>query len=140
MKTDLQQLHRLSLKWLYILLLLTVAHAISFASHSHNLPKTSPKKVVSKPAQQALSLDFKMYPNPSKGGPINLEIEGIKGGKVEIILYNTIGKILYKKTISELTDNATLNIEPVDRLSPGLYFVSISSSEEVIAKKLVVSQ
>ncbi len=85
-------------------------------------------------------LDFEMYPNPSRGGPINLEIDGIHSNMVEITLYNTIGKVLLKKNVTSATPFASLSIKAVEKLPPGLYFVSISSNDEKVAKKLIIRE
>ena len=87
-------------------------------------------------------LDFKMYPNPSKGDNINVEIEGIKTEQLDIALYNTIGKIVFQKKFKPdgFQHRLALKIDPKEKLIPGLYFLSISSPTEKLAKKLVVTE
>jgi len=84
-------------------------------------------------------LDFDLYPNPSKGGKINLEIKGIESNKLEITLYNTIGKVIERKSLSIITPFASVSLEAREKLNPGLYFVSISAADgQKVSKKLVV--
>ncbi len=115
----------------------------SFAGEA--LVKAAKKSVDTEQVAQAIEtsakLDFKMYPNPSRGEHINLDIEGIKSAAVEITLYNTIGKVIFHTTLEPVgLPQQTLSISPNNRLTPGLYFLSVSSKNEKLAKKLVVQE
>jgi hypothetical protein len=87
------------------------------------------------------NLDFKVYPNPYQGGMINLEIEGMNNRPVEVALYNVIGRVIYKqKYLPHEQGAAHVSFEPSEKLIPGMYFVSVSSNEYVVAKKLIVKE
>ncbi|WP_020529540.1 T9SS type A sorting domain-containing protein [Flexithrix dorotheae] len=85
-------------------------------------------------------LEVKLFPNPYKEGPINLEIESGSLKSLDITLYNTIGKVLYNKQINPTSSFTELTFTPEVKLTPGLYFMSVSSSNFKIAKKLIVNE
>ncbi|MBX2843051.1 MAG: T9SS type A sorting domain-containing protein [Flammeovirgaceae bacterium] len=102
--------------------------------------KNPVQKVESSSFNNAGDLEVKLYPNPYKEGPINLEIESGSLESLDITLYNTIGKVLYNKQINPTSSFTELSITPEIKLTPGLYFMSVSSSNFKIAKKLIVSE
>ena len=86
--------------------------------------------------------DFSVYPNPYKGGPINLEIDGNISTALQIKLYNTIGKVVLSKDFQFGSDFSQISLNPTEKLAPGLYFLSISMQGENFSKtkKLIVSE
>jgi hypothetical protein len=78
-----------------------------------------------------ISNDFIMYPNPAKS-QVNINVETLVGTS-NIIVTDLYGKVVKSQTLSMGTN--TLNIS---KLSAGMYFVSVVTSEGKTTKKLVV--
>ncbi len=75
--------------------------------------------------------EFSVYPNPNTG-ILNIESEMLnsKGSKIRIT--NTLGQTILEE--SSTIQHLTLNIQ---HFPPGIYFVSISSADHNITKKIV---
>jgi hypothetical protein len=71
---------------------------------------------------------FSVHPNPTTG---EFTIENYKDDPIDLTLYNSLGEIIFTKTISNKIQHLSL-IE-----SPGAYFLNIKSGKEVFTKKLV---
>lgn len=78
---------------------------------------------------------IQLYPNPSKG-EVTISVNGMDGvSQVEIM--NTIGKVVYKHSISNAISGKVINISS---LSPGLYIVRVSNAKGEFTSKLIVSE
>jgi fibronectin-binding autotransporter adhesin len=84
--------------------------------------------------------DFKVFPNPSDGQNVFIASEqaGTQAEEVLVVLYNSLGEMVYSKVI--ITDNGTFisAIDPYKRLLPGVYIVVGSSKDEIYRQKLVI--
>ncbi|HLP12073.1 MAG TPA: T9SS type A sorting domain-containing protein, partial [Flavobacteriales bacterium] len=82
---------------------------------------------------QTNSLNFAVYPNPSKG---NLTVQLNHGGSnATIKVLNTIGSLVYTQSnINTALQNISLNVEP------GVYFVSVNSVEGTLTKKVMIEK
>jgi uncharacterized repeat protein (TIGR03803 family) len=76
------------------------------------------------------SLDLNIYPNPAKD-ILNVELEMLNG-KAELKLYDVNGKQVLWQTINGKT------IVDVSSLANGVYNISVSNSEGVANKKLII--
>lgn len=81
---------------------------------------------------------FKVYPNPSDGKSFQLMFMAVPSEKMEIIIYNSIGNIVYKKAVEEEITDATLQIVPEKALKAGLYFVVVSLERQLYMQRLLV--
>ncbi|MBA3680067.1 MAG: T9SS type A sorting domain-containing protein [Bacteroidetes bacterium] len=79
--------------------------------------------------------DFIIYPNPAKE-KIVLKLNGSKFNKGEIITFTDItGKKVLEHTLTENTEELTLNTKT---LNPGNYFINFRSDLKTITKKLLI--
>jgi hypothetical protein len=81
--------------------------------------------------------DMTVYPNPSNGNFINLNLEGIQESSVVIDIIDAQGRRVYSQSHS-LLSNGIINIEFERQLAAGLYTVLISLSDEVLTEKVIV--
>ena len=77
-----------------------------------------------------------VYPNPSTG-IVHLTISGLEGRKVEIIVLNVIGTILYRETLTELNERYTKTLD-LSRFANGLYYVKLEADNASQLCKLVI--
>lgn len=86
-------------------------------------------------------IDFDIYPNPSRGSEINIKVKGLEEDEAELILYNTIGGVVWKKKV-EVTANgevkATLNPSE-QQFTRGLYLLSIAEKGQRTMKKVIIN-
>jgi PKD repeat protein len=81
--------------------------------------------------------DMTVYPNPSNGNFINLNLEGIQEETVLIDIIDAQGRRVYSQSHS-LLSQGIINIEFEQQLAAGLYTVLISLSDEVLTEKVIV--
>lgn len=88
--------------------------------------------------QSALSNGISVYPNPFDAD-LNIVIEDARDGDVVIEAYNTLGQPVYKtnRKIQSGFNHLTLDIR---HLAAGVYHLSIKTSSNTLAQKLVKSR
>ena len=77
-----------------------------------------------------------VYPNPSTG-IVHLTINGFEGKKVEVSVRNVIGTVLYRETITDLSERATRTLD-LTHFANGLYYVKLESDNASQLSKLVI--
>jgi len=76
-----------------------------------------------------------IYPNPSQG-KINIDIpEGFT--KLEIIIFNTIGQIIFTEEISSQTE--TIKTIDLTKVPKGIYFIGLKSDGEQQFRKVILN-
>jgi hypothetical protein len=78
-----------------------------------------------------------IYPNPSNGNFINLNLEGIEESNIMIDIIDSQGRKVYSQTNVVSTDGF-VRIEFENQLAAGLYTVLVSMSNEILTEKVVV--
>lgn len=78
----------------------------------------------------ALNEALKIYPNPSKG---KFVIEMNEGLNAKVNIYNMLGELIYKRTVSSKIQDIDLT-----NLPPNIYFMQVKIGEKVYGKKVVV--
>jgi PKD-like domain len=83
---------------------------------------------------------FNIAPNPSDGTALNSIISAEKGQEIIIVVYDVLGQELYSKVIvTEQKGNAIYAIDLLQKLSPGVYFITATSNQKVYSKRLIVN-
>lgn len=77
-----------------------------------------------------------VYPNPSTG-IVHLTISGMEGRKVELTIINVIGTVLYRETLTELSERYTKTLD-LSRFANGLYYVKLEADNASQLSKLVI--
>jgi len=80
--------------------------------------------------------NLKIYPNPTKG-LLNIEFNGINQNETEIIIFDTVGRIIKQINFK--------NVKPVfgevinlQQIKSGIYFISIINGGKKIIKKIIL--
>ena len=69
--------------------------------------------------------DVKVYPNPSRGGNINIDLEDLNvDSKVNVKMFDLVGKMVLNREF----DASLKTIEINQNLEPGIYFLQIDNS------------
>lgn len=82
--------------------------------------------------------EFTVYPNPVKGGVINLQLSNVDKGSYTIKLYNNLGQELVSKSIQHNGGSSTQTISIGSSVPQGTYRMQIVSSSSTITKTIVV--
>ena len=82
-----------------------------------------------------LNAGFKLYPNPTSDGFVNLEVIKNNFSKVEVV--NTLGSIVASSQNEILADRIKLNLTT---LPEGTYFVRITSGNKISTEKLIITK
>lgn len=78
-----------------------------------------------------------LQPNPSSG-IVNLKTDFSSNQVLEVVIYNSLGQISFKKTFTDVsTTNLMLNLE---NQSNGLYNVMISNGSDKTVKRLILNK
>jgi PKD repeat protein len=78
-----------------------------------------------------------IYPNPSNGSFINLNLEGIDESNIMIDIIDSQGRKVYSQS-NVITTDGFVRIEFENQLAAGLYTVLVSMSNEILTEKVVV--
>lgn len=84
------------------------------------------------------SVSINIWPNPFAEF-INLDAEATITGSIEIRIMNVEGKIVFSKTLDKSPDTKLTVALPSD-LSPGIYFLSVYSNENLMASESIIRQ
>jgi len=79
-----------------------------------------------------------LYPNPANN-EFTLQLEGKKGNKVSIEMYNSIGQQVMSKTLI-LQSNILSEQIDVNEFNQGIYFVNIKTENLFTSKKLIIDR
>jgi len=86
--------------------------------------------------------ELTVYPNPvhPTGDNINLNLSGLdKNISVLVLLRDVLGKEYYSKVLlTDTSGDAIFTIESSESLARGVYFISASSNDHLITKKIVI--
>jgi hypothetical protein len=77
-----------------------------------------------------------VYPNPSTG-IVHLTINGFENRRVEVSVLNVIGTVMYRETLTELTDRATKTLD-LSKFANGLYYVKLEADNTSQLCKLII--
>ncbi len=85
------------------------------------------------------SLGLSIYPNPTNGASV-VEFTSPNNSKVNILVYDVTGRMVEK---NELNANAGVtnkhNVNASGKLTPGIYFVSLTIDNNKVVKKLIIN-
>ncbi len=72
---------------------------------------------------------FAIYPNPINGNVINLIMSNQPVGKYQVKLTNTIGQVIFVKTIQNNGGNSNQSLKTATKLIPGVYQLEITGKD-----------
>ena len=84
------------------------------------------------------SLAWVVYPNPSNGTEFTISLSPSDIGKQAFIKVQDIGGKELLQLTTESLISTQVKIEPAQKLSPGLYIISIAVEQQVVRQKLLV--
>lgn len=89
---------------------------------------------------ESVEAKLTVYPNPSDGKSVFVEVENLPIGEYQLGIHNIQGKLLFSRgfVIEENTYYFEMEALKGRTLEPGIYIVRISSLEKRFAKKLIV--
>jgi hypothetical protein len=89
--------------------------------------------------KEVLKENYSVSPNPNNGN-IRLEVSSKSDKKINVVLLNVQGKMLYTKAFDakQGLNNFNLNLNSNGKLTAGIYFVKINEMEGEQVKKIIV--
>lgn len=81
--------------------------------------------------------DFSVYPNPVKGGMVNLQLTDIEKGIYIVRVVNNIGQEIANKQINHNGGSANQTIS-IGNVPTGKYYMLINNGKHVVKKQLIV--
>ncbi|MEQ8909367.1 MAG: T9SS type A sorting domain-containing protein [Vicingaceae bacterium] len=90
--------------------------------------------------KQNLAKNLTVYPNPNLGESLFVELEKVDSGEYQIDLLASDGRLINSKNlyIEDFTSYTEVNMLDRTRLAKGVYFVRVSTFEEVSINKVIV--
>ncbi len=80
---------------------------------------------------------FRLFPNPVQNGTVVLQMESVTAGDYSLDLFNSTGQVVRKIKIKHSGGSASQTIS-LNNLSAGIYNLSITGTDKVIYKKIVI--
>jgi len=77
-----------------------------------------------------------VYPNPSTG-IVHLTINGLEGRRAEVTVLNVIGTVMYRETLTELSERSTKTLD-LSKFANGLYYVKLEADNSSQLCKLII--
>jgi len=83
---------------------------------------------------------YALYPNPSNGSQVGVQLTGVSAGKYTVSLRNMLGQEVHRAVVAHVGGNGQLSIKLSSKLSSGSYTVSVlgATSTPLYQGKLVV--
>lgn len=82
--------------------------------------------------------DITVYPNPTTGGIINIDVKNNTiTPPLNISITSINGNTVFNSTVNEIF-NSTIKINPNKHLNPGLYIIKASNKHTTLSTKLIV--
>ena len=91
-------------------------------------------QVIARPSNDEHNLV--VYPNPSTG-IVHLTINGFENRRVEVSVLNVIGTVMYRETLTELTERATKTLD-LSKFANGLYYVKLEADNNSQLCQLII--
>ncbi|MEZ4798648.1 MAG: lysyl oxidase family protein [Flavobacteriales bacterium] len=86
---------------------------------------------------EQLSFTTGIYPNPSSGRSVNLNVDGLETSQITIKIYDLTGKLVYDQ-LKNVEGNSVVEINFKNKLASGIYTVELTFEEERIVEKMIV--
>ncbi len=86
---------------------------------------------------KTLTRSLTVFPNPTSG-EFRIEYNTPGNKEVLLVIRDCAGKELYVKALVVPGDEGSVILDPGLNLEPGIYFVTASSSDELLSQKLIV--
>ena len=97
--------------------------------------ETSLSEVRAVNVKPAKSIIKSMYPNPTVAGqPVNIQYVAVENGKVNVELYNCLGKKMNSLTTDAVIGENDIKFNLGRFVSPGIYYVVVTNGIEKIAQ------
>jgi len=80
---------------------------------------------------------IEVFPNPVRTD-LHIQLEGLKRNAVELMLYDSKGKLVFEKSVRVLGNEVREKVSAA-HLAPGIYFLYISDGKAATTKKVVVN-
>jgi hypothetical protein len=91
--------------------------------------------VVALQAKTFLPKSVEVYPNPSTNGLINLSFQGFENQLIDVKIHDALGRSVFAQSIILNEASSALPISLPQTLTPGTYFLSLTSSNGTNAIK-----
>lgn len=80
----------------------------------------------------------KLFPNPTDGNSINLDMNAERDREVSLLIYSPFGEIVYSEDFIQNEGNMLKTIRLPNKLSPGIYHVVGRGKEVLFRENLIV--
>lgn len=81
---------------------------------------------------------LKVYPNPSDGGKMQVDLDGQEDEEILVVVKDLLGQEYYSKVVIMNSGKYKLVVDPSQKLAPGLYLVVASSHNNMLYSQRVI--
>ena len=83
-------------------------------------------------------LSLSTYPNPASADQIHVNLSGIDGEQVNVVMRDVVGKEYYNTMVSLENGNKHFVISCQETVSPGIYFIVATSNNKMFSQRIIV--
>jgi hypothetical protein len=87
---------------------------------------------------QVQNLVYSIFPNPNNG-VFNLRIAGLNSDRLSIAIYDLVGELVYQNFSESVSGDYSKTIQ-LNEVKTGVYFIKICAGENLLVKKIVISE
>ncbi len=81
---------------------------------------------------------FGLFPNPLTGGTVHILLNSKDGEFGNVSIHDTLGRLVTKRSLDKITKGSQDGRLDLTHLTPGLYFISVSTQDGTLTKGLVI--
>ncbi len=113
---------------------------VRFGTYGRGIWDFQIKEVVSLGNVASTNFDFKIFPNPSTTGNIQLEWNNLESNELNAQLFDVSGKLVFEKELS--ANPNTLNTQSMDlsHLTSGSYYLKLETEGTLGTEKIVIQK
>jgi hypothetical protein len=83
-----------------------------------------------------------VYPNPSRGERIQVEVSGLEGKQpLKLTLYNSMGAVIFSQEYeSDESGAIRKEVNFISSVSSGIYILKAASNSKTVTQRIVISK
>jgi hypothetical protein len=87
-----------------------------------------------------LAAQLFIYPNPTSGNQVTLQLQNLKSEQSTITVTNLLGNVVFTDQVAVADSDTAYTLSFPESIPTGIYIIKVSSSSYSIASKVVLTK